>query len=87
MMTRDEIVAELVKRKTPADQAVQYADAFMEYQTASANIEKSGAVCSHPRTGAPMLNPYLPIRDGALKKLQNMRNVKADFLWAAGSGM
>ena len=87
MMTRDEIVAELVKRKTPADRAVQYADVFLEYQTASENITKNGVIVTNPRTGQPMTNPYVPIRDGALKKLGRMYGVKAEFLWASGSDM
>lgn len=80
-MSRDEIVAELVKRKTPRDRAVMYADAFEEYRVASENIAKNGLIVSHPRTGAPMTNPYVPLRDAALKKLGRMYNVKAEFLW------
>lgn len=81
-MTRDEIIAALVARQTPLDRAVQYADVFLEYQEATANIAKNGALVAHPRTGAPVLNPYVAIRDGALKKLSHMRDVKAAFLWA-----
>ena len=49
---------------------------------ASENIAKNGLIVSHPRTGAPLTNPYVPIRDAALKKLGRMYSVKADFLWA-----
>ena len=80
-MSRDELIAALVERKVPRDQACQYADAFLEYQTATESIAKHGVIVSHPRTGAPLTNPYLVVRDGALKKLQNMRNVPAAFLW------
>lgn len=81
MMTRDEVVAALVARKTPRDAACMYADAWLEYQTATANITDHGVVVAHPRTGAPLVNPYVAIRDGALKKLQGMRSVPAAFLW------
>jgi phage terminase small subunit len=81
-LTRDEVVLALVGQGTARDKAVQYADAFEEYRVASANIAEHGVVVAHPRTGAPLENPYLKIRDKALQKLQSMRDVKAAFLWA-----
>jgi hypothetical protein len=48
---------------------------------ASANITQYGIVVQHPRTGNPIENPYLVIRDRAAKKLLAMRKIKADFLW------
>jgi Phage terminase, small subunit len=79
--SRDEIVAELVKRGTAKDRAVQYADCFLEYQEASENLVKNGTIVQHPRTANPITNPYLAIRDGALRKLQGFRGIKAEFLW------
>lgn len=81
-MSRTEIVAALVAKRISKDLAVQYADAFIDYREASANISEHGAVVQHPRTANPIPNPYLPVRDAALRKLQRMRGVKADFLWA-----
>ena len=76
------VVEALVAAGTRRDLAVQYADAFLEYREASKNISEHGAVCQHPRTSNPITNPYLPIRDAALRKLQNMRTVKgAEALW------
>ena len=44
-----------------------YVDALKLYQEASDNIAKNGALSGHPKTGAPMVNPYLAIRDAAGK--------------------
>lgn len=63
------------------DQAALYADAFLEYIAASENIDRNGLVVGHPRTGNPMENPYLAVRDRALRKLQCMRHVNAGDLW------
>ena len=75
------IVEQLVQAGTRRDLAVQYADAFLEYREASKNISQHGAIVQHPRTANPIENPYLVIRDRALRKLQGMVNVKAAFLW------
>jgi hypothetical protein len=80
-MTKPEIVAALTARGNPMDRAVMYADAFLEYRDASANIDKNGAVVSHPRTANPIVNPCLAIRDRALAKLGKMRVSGADALW------
>lgn len=52
--------------------------AYLEYQAASENIAKNGAIVAHPRTGAPLVNPYVAIRDGALKKLAAMPEIPAN---------
>ena len=78
----DQVVAALVEAGTRRDLAVQYADAFLEYREASKNIAEHGSIVQHPRTSNPIENPYLPVRDRALRKLQNMRTVKgAEALW------
>ena len=78
---RDGIIAGLVERGTRRDVAAQYADVFLEYREASANIREHGAMVLHPRTANPIENPYLTIRDRALAQLRRMRGVKADWLW------
>lgn len=50
---------------TPDMQKI-YNDAKATYDEAQANIEKNGAVVAHPRTGAPIENPYIKIRDKAV---------------------
>lgn len=77
-----EVVAALVKAGNRKDIAVHYCDAFLEYREASTNISEHGAIVMHPRTSNPITNPYVAIRDAALRKLQNMRTVKgAEALW------
>ncbi len=79
--TKDEVIEALVKQGARRDRAVQYADAYLEYQEASRNIDEHGAIVNHPRTGNPIDNPYLAIRDRALKKLQSMRGINCEGLW------
>ena len=81
VLSHADVVAGLVKRGTRGDIAVQYADAFCEYRDAMANIRANGTIVAHPRTLAPIENPYLAVRDRALKTLQRMRSVRAEFLW------
>ena len=78
---KSDIVAKLTAAGTRRDLAVQYADAFLEYREATRNIDEHGAIVQHPRTGNPIENPYLVVRDRALKKLQAMGQVKAECLW------
>jgi phage terminase small subunit len=81
VMDRAAIIAGLEAKGTRRDLAAQYADAFVEYREASENIQREGAMVLHPRTANPIENPYLVIRDRALKKLQTMRKVRAEWLW------
>ena len=85
-LTRDQVVGLLVQAGNPADRAIQYADAYLEYREASANLAEFGAVVSHPRTGNPVENPYLKVRDGALRKLSRMRDVVAFHVWELDDG-
>ena len=56
----------------PLSKASPYADAFFEYQTAQANINEHGAIVSHPRTNAPLENPFLKIRNMAHERLEKI---------------
>jgi phage terminase small subunit len=58
-----------------------YADAFLEYRLAQANIREHGPVVLHPRTGAPIDNPLLKVRDRARAALQK-QHMRSDELWA-----
>jgi hypothetical protein len=80
-MTRADVIAHLVAAGARRDVATQYADCFLEYQEASKNITEHGAIVQHPRTANPIENPYLVVRDRALKKLQVMRGVDSAGLW------
>ncbi len=80
-LVKSEIVQLLIEHRIRIDLANQYGDSFFEYMKATRNIDEFGIIIKHPRTGNPIENPYLAIRDRALKKLQSMRSVKADYLW------
>jgi phage terminase small subunit len=66
--------------RAPAGHLQMYADAYLEYAKAQANIDEHGPVVFHPRTGAPIDNPYLKIRNGAAAALQKLP-LKSDRLW------
>ena len=55
-----------------------YAEALNIWHTALLNVRKNGAICLHPRTGAPIANPYNDVmtRQGAL--MQRMKFIKSD---------
>lgn len=80
-LTKDQIIKKLVDAGNTYSISVMYADIYLEYTKASANIEEHGLIVSHPRTGNPIENPYLVLRDRAYKKLLENRNVKAEVLW------
>ena len=74
------IEAELVK-DNPSINLVTlaiYADALTVYLKASENISRNGSICSHPRTGTPIENPYLKVQSHAATLLTKYRNVKSD---------
>lgn len=76
-------VLEILRADNPRARAgdlAMYADAFMEYREAQDNIAKNGAIAMHPRTGAPIENPYLRVRNGAAAVLRKFRLV-SDKLW------
>ena len=80
-MDKNEIVERLVAEKTRRDVAVQYADAYLQYQEANANIAANGHLVRDERTMKPISNPYLAIRKDALATLRLFKTVKADWLW------
>ena len=46
-----------------------YLDMESSYINAQNNIKEFGEVTSHPRTGEPMANPYLSVREKASKQM------------------
>ena len=50
---------------------------------AQANVEVNGAIVADPRTGSPIQNPYLVVRDKAFARLENLHKagVRAPGLW------
>lgn len=79
-MTNEQLVTELQK-DNPKRSAVEvqiYADALQAYHEASINIRKNGTIVFHPRTGAPIENPYLKVQTSKGAVLAKMANIKAD---------
>lgn len=61
-----------------------YTDAFLLYRTAAENVARLGSVVAHPKTSAPMPNPYLPVMAAQTRTMQSLRRVaKTDRLWLA----
>lgn len=74
------VLSEL-RKDNPSEQIITlkvYGDALTTYLEAAANIATNGAVCFHPRTGAPIENPYLKIRTVTGVILGKMRYIKSD---------
>ena len=75
------VVARLVGSRHPARRRGPVCGRLLEYREASENIAAHGVIVQHPRTANPIENPYVVVRDRALKKLQAMRHVNATDLW------
>jgi phage terminase small subunit len=82
-MTKAEVIEKLTKANPSARSSdLQiYADAFLEYQAAQKNIDEHGSVVFHPKTGAPIDNPFCRVRDRASTIIRKMRTIKADCIW------
>lgn len=63
------------------DQLVVYVDAFLEYRAAQANIDANGTIVFHPRTGSPIDNPYLKVRNQAAAAMARVRLKNTDPIW------
>lgn len=55
-----------------------FANALRLYYEATQNVKKNGAICSHPRTGTPIFNPYLKIQAQQGAILSKMERVRSD---------
>lgn len=55
-----------------------YADALRTYHEAAENVRRNGAICSHPRTGSPIENPYLKICGQQAAIIGKMERIKSD---------
>jgi len=67
---------------TPEGDLTMYATAYLEWRHAAANIAEHGPIVSHPRTGAPIENPYGKVRAAAMTTMQKLTRVRrTDRLW------
>jgi phage terminase small subunit len=74
VITADDIVR--LNPKVSSVDARIYADALRIYYEASDNIAEHGAIVQHPRTGAPIENPYLKVRSSTGAILTKMRYIR-----------
>lgn len=82
-LARDDVLA-ILRRENPRvapHDIVIYADAFLSYREAMANIDRNGTIVAHPRTGAPIENPYLKVRDAASRTIRASKRIKTGDLW------
>lgn len=82
-----ERVRELILQDNPAARVVdveQYAHQLVAYVEASESILNLGTITAHPRTAAPMENPYLKVRASALASMNRIKRLKRlESLWSA----
>jgi hypothetical protein len=78
---RSAVIATLRGRGVPESIATIFADQLLTYREANENVQRNGSIVAHPRTGEPMENPYLKLRDAAAAKMLKYRNVDATGLW------
>ena len=76
-MNPDIILREDNPRASQTDLTV-YLDALTIYVEAADNVRRNGAICSHPRTGTPMDNPYLKVMASASAVFRKYPKIKSD---------
>lgn len=76
----EQIIAELklLNRSMTDLQLTLYAQTLKLYAEAKENLDKNGTICLHPRTGAPIENPYLKIHNQQLLTLKKFNHVKTN---------
>lgn len=79
---RASIIA-VLRRENPAapdHDIVIYADGFLDYQEAAENVRRNGVIVAHPRTGAPIPNPYADVKAAAAATIRKIR-LRTGPLW------
>lgn len=81
-MTREWVIATL-RRANPNARLQDlslYASHFCDFAQADANVLRNGGITLHPRSGAPIKNPYLDQKEKATKALTGFR-LHTEELW------
>lgn len=85
MTVKKSEVVEMLRRSNPdaREQTLQlYAQSFVEYVEAQANVEANGTVCAHPRTGQPMENPFCRVKSKSMADMTKLaKSLDTDPLW------
>lgn len=74
--TQHELISsylQLLNKGASANTIGMYADYMVSYSKATHNIREHGDIVQHPRTAAPITNPYLQVRDSAVKMMRTLR--------------
>lgn len=84
-MTKEEQISSLAadNPRAPREVLDVYVTALAEYRAADANIAELGTVVAHPRTGAPIDNPMMRVRDAALRRMRACKLRRTDSVWVA----
>lgn len=59
-----------------------FANAMFYYVEAKNNIQRNGTIVAHPKTGAPIENPYNKILKDKLQTIKDFRMIKSDITFA-----
>lgn len=57
-------------------------DALWLYAKAANNVRENGAIVAHPRTGAPIENPYLRVMNTQARYIGSNQGINADRVFA-----
>ncbi len=81
-ITRAEAIEMLMKLNPNRRHVVEmYVSNFLTFIEAEENIMENGNIVAHPRTGAPMENPYLKVRSIAQKNMGDLKLRIPEELW------
>jgi phage terminase small subunit len=83
-VTKASVVAILQSHNQGVALAVlrMYADLYIDYTAAQRNIDEHGTIVFHPKTGAPIRNPFLDVRDSLWGRLQKSeQEIDTTGLW------
>ena len=72
--------------RAPEDAIRAYASALRDYVAAERNVSEHGAIVYHPRTGAPVENPFLAVRERCAATMARCKLRETREAWALASG-
>lgn len=81
-MTKEAVV-EALERLNPRgkrEDIMLFASFFLDFQEAEINIREHGTIVAHPRTAAPIDNPYLRIKQVSAAAMRKFK-LKSGELW------
>lgn len=79
-MGKIDLVAEL-RKDNPLSRLIDlqiFAGALESYHQAAKNIQENGVIVLHPRTGAPIDNPYFKVQSSQIAIISKYPRIKSD---------